>query len=118
MENDSPIRANRAITRHGRDLVFRLKRRVVPRFVALAKPYWNSKDKWIARGLLALLIFLLLGSTALSVFLNEQSGEFMSGLAAQDSPRYWTSIYKTVGILAAAAPFYVFYYYVRDKLIN
>jgi len=89
-----------------------MNRRVVPRFVALAKPYWSSEDKWIARGLLALLIFLLLGSTALSVFLNEQSGEFTSALASQDSARYWTSIYKTVGIIAVAAPFYVFCYYV------
>lgn len=95
-----------------------MKRRVLPRFVALAKPYWFSEDKWIARGLLALLIILLLGATALSVFLNDQSGEFTSALAAQDPDRYWMSIYKTVGILGAAAPFYVFYYYVRDKLAN
>ena len=97
---------------------FRIKRRGLPRFVALAKPYWFSEDKWIARGLLALLVLLLLGNTAFSVFLNEQSGEFTSALASQDSGRYWISIYKTVGIIVVAAPFYVFYYYVRDKLVN
>ena len=97
---------------------FRMKRRGLPRFVALAKPYWFSADKWIARALLALLVILLLGNTAFSVFLNEQSGEFTSALASHDSGRYWTSIYKTIGIIAAAAPFYVFYYFVRDKLVN
>jgi putative ATP-binding cassette transporter len=86
--------------------------------VALAKPYWFSEDKWIARGLLILLIVLLLGNTAFSVLLLEQSGEFTSALASQDSDRYWISIYKTIGIFAAAAPFYVFYYFVRDKLVN
>ena len=97
---------------------FRMSRRGLPRFVALAKPYWFSEDKWIARGLLTLLVLLLLGNTAFSVFLNEQSGEFTSALASQDSDRYWISIYKTIGIIVAAAPFYVFYYYVRDKLVN
>ena len=103
---------------HESHLVFRKKRRVLPRFVALAKPYWFSEDKWIARGLLTLLILLLLGNTAFSVFLNEQSGEITSALASQDSGRYWRALYKTVGLIAAAAPFYVFYYYVRDKLTN
>lgn len=74
-----------------------MKRRVLPRFVAMIKPYWFSKDKWIARGLLALLIVLLLGNTAFSVLLNEQSGEFTSALASQNTSRYWTSIYKTIG---------------------
>ena len=97
---------------------FRIKRRKLPRFVAMAKPYWFSEEKWIARGLLALLVALLLGNTAFAVFLNEQSGEFTSALASKDSGRYWISIYKTIGLIAAAAPFYVFYYFVRDKLVN
>lgn len=98
--------------------MFKLKRLVLPRFVVLARPYWFSDDKWIARGLLALLIVLLLGSTAFSVLLNEQSGELTSGLAAQDPARYWKSIYTTLLIIAGAAPVYVFYYYVRDRLVN
>ena len=96
----------------------RLKSREVPRFVALAKPYWLSNEKWRARGLLALLLFLLLGNTAFSVLLLEQSGEFTSALAAQDPDRYWKSIYKTVGLICGATPLYVFQYYVRDKLVN
>ena len=67
---------------------------------------------------MGLLVGLLLGNTAFAVFLNEQSGEFTSALASHDSGRYWTSIYKTIGLIAAAAPFYVFYYFVRDKLVN
>ena len=90
----------------------------MPRFIVLAKPYWYSEDKWIARCLLALLAILLLGNTLFSVFLNEQAGEFTSALAAQDSGRYWTSIYKSLGLIVAAAPVYVFYYFVRDKLVN
>ena len=97
---------------------FRKRLRGLPRFATLAKPYWYSEEKWIARGLLALLVGLLLGNTAFAVFLNEQSGEFTSALASQDSGRYWISIYKTIGLIVVAAPFYVFYYFVRDKLVN
>ena len=50
-----------------------MRRRGLPRFVAMARPYWFSEDKWIARSLLALLVGLLLGNTAFAVFLNEQS---------------------------------------------
>ena len=89
-----------------------------PRFVLIAKPYWYSEDKWKARCLLVLLGLLLLGNTAFSVLLNEQAGEFTSALAAQNGNRYWFSIYKSAGLIAAAAPFYVFYYFVRDKLVN
>jgi putative ATP-binding cassette transporter len=90
----------------------------MPGFLAIAKPYWYSEDKWKARSLLALLAILLVGNTAFSVYLNEQAGEFTSALAAQDPTRYWVSIYKTVGLIAAAAPVYVFYYFLRDKLVN
>lgn len=97
---------------------FRLKSGQLPRFVALAKPYWNSAEKTRSRGLLALLILLLLGNTAFSVLLLEQSGELTSALAARDSSRYWVSIYKTLGLFAVATPFYVLQYFVRDKLVN
>jgi putative ATP-binding cassette transporter len=93
-------------------------KRSAPRFVTIANPYWYSEDRLKARSLLVLLAFLLLGNTAFNVFLNEQAGEFNSALAAHDSDRYWVSIYKTAGLIAAAAPVYVFYYFVRDKLVN
>lgn len=92
------------------------RRRLVPHFLALLKPYWFSKEKWTARGLLALLVICMLSNTATLVFLNKQTGEFSSALAARDQERYWRSIYYSIGILIAAVPIYGSYYYVRDKL--
>lgn len=86
------------------------------RFLAIAKPYWFSRDKWTAAGLLVLLILLLLGQTKTNVLFNEQSGEFTSGLAAKDADRFWISIAKCIYILIVAVPIYAFYYYVRNKL--
>jgi len=58
----------------------------------------------------------MLADTTASVLLNQQTGEFSSALADQDSSRYWQSIYLSIGLLAAAVPIYGIYYYVRDRL--
>jgi len=82
----------------------------------LTKPYLFSEKRWSAWGLLTLLVLLMLADTTASVLLNQQTGEFSSALADQDSSRYWQSIYISIGLLAAAVPIYGFYYYVRDRL--
>ncbi len=94
----------------------RRRRHLWQRFAALATPYWFRQERWSARGLLAVLIVVLLGTTACNVLLNQQSGEFTSALAAQDSDRFWQSIYRCLGLLIVGAPVYALYYYVRDKL--
>ena len=86
------------------------------RFVAIARPYWHSSERWSAWGMFALLILLLLGQTAFSVLFNHETGEFTSALAARDSDRFWASIRFYTAILVVAVPIYALYYYVRDVL--
>ncbi|MDE2434408.1 MAG: ABC transporter ATP-binding protein/permease [Burkholderiales bacterium] len=86
------------------------------RFVAMARPYWQSDERWRSRGLLALLVVLLLGQTAFSVLFNHETGEFTSALAARDADRFWLSIRKCLVLLTAAVPIYGLYYYVRDTV--
>ena len=86
------------------------------RFVAIARPYWLSDERWRSRGLLALLILLLLAQTAASVLFNHETGEFTSALAAGDTERFWASIWRYTAILIAAVPLYGLYYFVRDTL--
>ena len=86
------------------------------RFHAIARLYWGSEERWRARGLLGLLVLLLLGQTVFSVLFNHETGEFTSALAARDSGRFWTSIWRYTVILVAAVPIYALYYYVRDTL--
>ncbi len=86
------------------------------RFAAIARPYWFSEERWRARGLLLLLVFLLLGQTAFNVLFNQETGEFTSALAARDASRFWASIWRYTAILVAAVPIYALYYYVRDTL--
>lgn len=86
------------------------------RFVQIARPYWQSEERWRSRGLLALLVLLLLGQTAFNVWFNHETGEFTSALAAHDADRFWASIRRYTLILVAAVPIYALYYYVRDTL--
>ena len=86
------------------------------RFVAIARPYWQSDECWPARGMLALLVLLLLGQTAFNVLFNHETGEFTSALAARDAGRFWSSIWRYAAILVAAVPLYALYFYVRDTL--
>ena len=66
-------------------------RQLIKRFQDIARPYWQSEEKWRARGLLALLMLLLFGQTTFNVLLNQQTGEFTSALAASDPARFWAS---------------------------
>jgi putative ATP-binding cassette transporter len=91
-------------------------RRLWARFWQIARPYWFSRERWIARGLLALLIVLLIGRTEFNVLFNQQSGEFTSALAARDAHRFWHSMLVFGGALLAGVPIYAFCYYVRDRL--
>ena len=85
----NPTPANRAAH------LARFDRRFWSRLGAVAKPYWFSEQRWVARGLLLLLVLLLLAETGFGVLFNQQSGEFTSALAARDAPRFWRSIRAT-----------------------
>jgi putative ATP-binding cassette transporter len=91
-------------------------RHVWTRFWVIAKPYWVSRERWTAAGLLLVLVLLLLGQTQAEVLINEQTGEFTSALAAQDADRFWASIRSCLYILIVAIPIYAVYYYIRNKL--
>ncbi|MEL6326024.1 MAG: ABC transporter ATP-binding protein/permease [Cyanobacteria bacterium J06626_23] len=79
-------------------------------------PYWFSKEKWGAWGLLLLLIGLLVIQTILKVVFIVYGGELTSALAAQDAERFWQSVGIFLGILVVGIPFASFSGYVREKL--
>jgi putative ATP-binding cassette transporter len=110
--NRFAIQASRKRHKRVRDF----DRRLWQRFWKIAKPYWFGDQRWIGRGLVALLVLLLLGRTQFNVIFNEQSGELTSALAARDSSRFWHSM-RIFGLaLLVGVPVYAVYYYVRDRL--
>ncbi|MBO1081511.1 ABC transporter ATP-binding protein/permease [Roseomonas haemaphysalidis] len=55
---------------------------------ALAKPYWNSEEKWKARGLLAVIVALQLGLVALNVVLTYWQNAFYNTMQNKDGEAF------------------------------
>jgi vitamin B12/bleomycin/antimicrobial peptide transport system ATP-binding/permease protein len=53
-------------------------------FIALARPFWVSDEKWIARGTLALAVSLSLSLIFVSVLLNEWNNAFFNAIERRD----------------------------------
>jgi vitamin B12/bleomycin/antimicrobial peptide transport system ATP-binding/permease protein len=58
----------------------------------LAKPYWVSKEKWSARGLLLAVVALNLGNVYISVRLNEWNNAFYNALQKLDSGEFFRQL--------------------------
>ena len=55
----------------------------------LAAPYWWSEDRWVARGLLAVIIGMNVFLVWLSKLLNEWNGDFFNALQEKNSAAFW-----------------------------
>jgi vitamin B12/bleomycin/antimicrobial peptide transport system ATP-binding/permease protein len=65
----------------------------------LAWPYWNSEEKWTARGLLVAVIALNLITVALNVRLNSWNNDFYDALQQYNWPEFWRQ-FAIFGIIA------------------
>ena len=91
-------------------------RRLWKRFWEIARMYWFSEEKWQARGVLALLLILLFGFTALNVLLNFVGRDFMTALAEKNLPEFNKALMLYLGAFVVATPVSVFYSFIRKKL--
>lgn len=65
------------------------RQRIAPtRLWALLRPYWFSEERWVARGLLALVIGLNLASVFLTVLLAYWNRQFFDALQVKDYPTF------------------------------
>ena len=55
----------------------------------LTRPYWFSEERWIARGLLTLVIDLNLGDVATSVWYNSWNADFFNALQDKNEALFW-----------------------------
>ena len=65
----------------------------------LAWPYWNSEEKWAARGLLLAVIALNLITVGLNVRLNSWNNDFYDALQQYNWPEFWRQ-FAIFGIIA------------------
>lgn len=62
------------------------------RVVALTTPYFNSTEKWRARGLLAAIVVLNLAAVYMLVLLNDWNRVFYDALQNKDAPVFWREL--------------------------
>ena len=68
---------------------FRLFARKV---AALALPYFQSEEKWKARGLLAAIVALNLGAVYMLVLINDWNRVFYDALQNKDAAVFWREL--------------------------
>lgn len=59
---------------------------------ALTRPYWHSEERWLARGLLALILAMGVGLVWMAKLLNEWNRDFFDALQAKDAEAFWQLI--------------------------
>lgn len=67
----------------------------------LTRPYWSSEEKWAARGLLAVVVALDLGTVFVSVEINQWQAAFYNSLEKKDQIEFMRLI-GTFSLLAGA----------------
>ena len=77
----------------------------------LSAPYFQSQEKWKARGLFAAIVALNLGSVYLAVLFNDWYGRFYDGLQAKSATVFWTEIgnFSYIAFSAIVVAVYRFY---------
>lgn len=71
-------------------------------FLALAVPYWNSDEKWNARGQTALFILLTMAQVVVPILVNLWSANLFNALEQRSMDRFVVQIGALLGILAVA----------------
>ncbi|MEY4911986.1 MAG: hypothetical protein RL761_1649 [Pseudomonadota bacterium] len=83
----------------------------VKRVVKLTMPYFQSNEKWQARGLLLAIVLLNLGTVFMAVQFNDWNGVFYDSLQNKNEPVFWQQLtrftYLAFGSIAIAV--YKFY---------
>jgi putative ATP-binding cassette transporter len=82
----------------------------------LVRPYWGSKEKWSAWGLLAVVIALNLGNVYISVLLNKWNNTFYNALQELNSAVFFRQIGIFCLLATAAILLSVYAYYFQQML--
>lgn len=83
---------------------------------ALTKPYWFSEERWVARGLLALIVALNLGLVYINVLINSWNNDFYNTLQNLDKEGFIHQIIKFSGLAFAFIVVAVYQLYLNQML--
>ena len=83
---------------------------------ALSLPYFQSDERWKARGLLAAIVLLNLGSVFMLVQINDWNRVFYDALQNKDAPVFWTQLGRFTYLAFAFIIIAVYKFYLTQLL--
>jgi putative ATP-binding cassette transporter len=83
---------------------------------ALTRPYFESEDKWKARGLLVAIVLLNLGAVYMLVLLNEWNRVFYDALQEKNQPVFWEQLGRFTYLAFAFIIIAVYRFYLTQLL--
>ena len=83
---------------------------------ALTRPYFESEDKWKARGLLLAIVLLNLGAVYMLVLLNEWNRVFYDALQNKNQPVFWEQLGRFTYLAFAFIIIAVYRFYLTQLL--
>jgi putative ATP-binding cassette transporter len=97
--------------------VLKNKPNIIKEFLALARPYWTSEEKWKATGLALTILSLIVGHVYLSVLLNRGSEHFFDALQKLNVPALRDLGLKAVALVLGLVGASVYRNYLTDRLL-
>lgn len=83
---------------------------------ALSRPYFRSEEKWKARGLLAGIVALNLGTVYMAVQINEWNRVFYDALQNHQAALFWQQLARFAGLAFAYIVIAVYKFYLTQWL--
>ena len=88
----------------------------VKRVVKLAMPYFQSDQKWQARGLLLAIVLLNLATVYMAVQFNDWNGVFYDALQNKDEPVFWKQLTRFTYLAFGSIVIVVYKFYLTQVL--
>ena len=92
------------------------KRTFLGKLWALSWPYFWSEERWVARGLLAVVTALSLGLVYINVQFNYWNNDFYNTLQNKDLAEFWKQLWKFGYLAVAYIVVAVYYIYLRQMM--
>jgi putative ATP-binding cassette transporter len=105
---DSPIAENSNMTTS--------KSGVLREAWRIARPYWFSEERWLARGLLAAVLIMSLAQVWINVRLNSWRNDFYNTLQNYDEPGFLYQVFLFTLLVGAFVALFVFGNYLQQLL--
>jgi len=92
-----------------------LDRKTFQRIVRLAGPFFNSEQRWLARGLLLLLACFSISVSLLNVWMSYINSYFMTALSLKEEREFYRQLGFYIAAFAVVSPVGVFYRYTEER---